>query len=53
MQNYNDHIAEQKRKRMKIDSQLQALEEEISSQRSAHMKKVSEHGQLAAEAKVG
>ncbi|KAI0702294.1 hypothetical protein BC835DRAFT_1404375 [Cytidiella melzeri] len=52
LKNYNDHISERKRTRVKFDSKRQDLEEEIATQRAAHMKKVSEHGQLAAEAKA-
>lgn len=53
LQGFNDHIAKQKRQRVEFDSKRQDLEDEISDQRAAHTKKVSEHGQLAAEAKVG
>ena len=52
LQSYNDHIADQRRKRVQSDSQRQSLEGEISAQRTVYMMKVSEHGQLLAEAKV-
>ncbi|KAI0345847.1 hypothetical protein BDW22DRAFT_1353452 [Trametopsis cervina] len=52
LQNYSDHIAQQKLKKVSFDSKRQDLEDDISGQRSAYTAKVSEHGQLAAEAKA-
>lgn len=52
MQNFNGHIAEQKRKKASLDDRRQDLEEELNDKRSAHSTKTREHGQLAAEAKV-
>ena len=52
LRNFYTHIAEQKRKRKREQDKLQDLEDELKVARSTHAEKLTDRGQLEAEAKV-
>jgi len=52
MTNFDQHISQRKQARRQADSKRQDVEDELTAARKAHVDLVSEHGQLAAEAKV-
>lgn len=52
MQNFDEHVMQQKQKRRSQDAVIQDLEDELQQVRASHRQKVNEHGQLTAEAKV-
>ena len=53
MRNFDVHISEQKNKRKREEDKLQDLEDELRSVRKTHAEKLTDRGQLEAEAKVG
>lgn len=50
--NFSDHILKQKDKKRSQEATIQDLEDDLEQLRVTHREKVSEHGQLTAEAKV-
>lgn len=50
--NFDSHVIDQRRKKAAQEAQISDLKDEMESTRKQHSKKVNEHGQLLAEAKV-
>ena len=52
MNQFDSHVGKQKQKKTSQEAVIQDLEDELERVRAQHRAKVSEHGQLTAEAKV-
>lgn len=52
MNNFGEHVAQQKEKKRREDAKKQDIEEELANARKRHTELVNEHGELSAEAKV-